>query len=395
MTWRDQIAANSVGGARQRGSFRQATFLVRTDDLEIGRRNETHEYPQRDTPYVEDLGRKTRRFQIEVFVAGNNYIAERDALIAEIEKPGSGLLTHPYYGVLTVSIVDARVRQSSREGGTATFALTCVEGGANLFPASTADTAAKTDAAATAASDAAIAAFAKRFSVGGLPGWAVTAMEGEVASALAGVTAIVGDVAGAVAAEIRAPYNMAGLIVGNIQSIATRARKPFEALRLYRGLFDAGAVDVSTATATREQYTQSAAALHGIVATSAVIEACRTTSAADFASSDDALAERDALLDALEVRMEVTDPVTGTPIDDTLFNALRALRSALVDDMQIRGAKLPRVTYHTSAATLPALVVAYRVFGDAARAEEIVSRNKVRHPGFVPAGVALEILIDV
>jgi prophage DNA circulation protein len=42
-------------------------------------------------------------------------------------------------------------------------------------------------------------------------------------------------------------------------------------------------------------------------------------------------------------------------------------------------------------ATLPALVVAHRVYGDATRADEIVSRNRVRHPGFVPGGIALEV----
>lgn len=395
MTWRDQVAANSVSGARLRGSFRGAEFLVRGNDLEFGRRAQTHEYPMRDLPYVEDLGRKARRFQIEVFVAGHSYLAERDALISKIEEPGPGALVHPYYGLLQVSVIDARVRDSSREGGTATFTLTCIEPGELTFPAATNDTAVKGGAAATAASDAAIAAFAKRFSVGGLPGWAVTAMEAEVANTLSRVTAIVGDVAGAVAAEIRAPYNMAGLIVGNMQLIATRAGEPLEALRLYRNLFDLGDIEVSTATATREQYTQSVAALREITQASAVIEACRTASVAQFAASDDALRERDVLLDGLDQRMEATDPVTGEPIDGALFSALHALRAATADDLRARGAKLPRVIRYVSPATLPALVVAYQVHGDATRADEIVTRNKVRHPGFVPGGIQLEVLSDV
>jgi prophage DNA circulation protein len=46
--------------------------------------------------------------------------------------------------------------------------------------------------------------------------------------------------------------------------------------------------------------------------------------------------------------------------------------------------------------TQPALVLAQRLYGDPAsveaRAAEIVARNKVRHPGFVPGGVALQVL---
>jgi len=41
---------------------------------------------------------------------------------------------------------------------------------------------------------------------------------------------------------------------------------------------------------------------------------------------------------------------------------------------------------------MPAIVLAYRLYGDAERADEIVARNRVRHPGFVPGGQPLEVL---
>jgi prophage DNA circulation protein len=396
MSWNEQQAANSVAGQRLRGSFRNAEFIVPTNDLEFGRRTQVHEFPLREKPYVEDLGRKARRFTLEVFVAGAGYMAARDALIAEIEKPGDGLLTHPYYGILNVTVVDAKVRETSREGGKATFNITFVEAGEEIFPSSETDTASSTDAAATVASDSAIAAFAKRFSVEGLTGWSIAALESEVASTLAGVTKLVGDVAGTISAEIRAPYNMAGLIVGSIQQIATLAAEPFEALRLYKGLFDSGAGSqaIPTTTATRRQQAQSTAALQELTRASSVIEACRAASQADFAASDDALTARDDLLDAIEARMQAVDPVTGAPIDSALFDALRSLRAAMVQDLRVRGAKLPRITYYTPAAALPARVLAYRIYGDASRAEELVARNNIRHPGFVPGGAALEVLTD-
>jgi prophage DNA circulation protein len=37
------------------------------------------------------------------------------------------------------------------------------------------------------------------------------------------------------------------------------------------------------------------------------------------------------------------------------------------------------------------LVIAHRVYQDASRVDELVLRNGIRHPGFVPA-VALEVL---
>jgi hypothetical protein len=40
--------------------------------------------------------------------------------------------------------------------------------------------------------------------------------------------------------------------------------------------------------------------------------------------------------------------------------------------------------YHPRLA-VPSLVLAHRLYGDALRGSEIVTRNKIRHPGFVPA----------
>ena len=43
---------------------------------------------------------------------------------------------------------------------------------------------------------------------------------------------------------------------------------------------------------------------------------------------------------------------------------------------------------------MPALVAAYNLYGTATRADEIVSRNHVRHPGRVPGQTQLEVLSE-
>lgn len=48
MSWTDRL---------QPASFRGVAFKVDGDDLQIGRRTVVHEYPGRDTPSVEDMGR--------------------------------------------------------------------------------------------------------------------------------------------------------------------------------------------------------------------------------------------------------------------------------------------------------------------------------------------------
>jgi prophage DNA circulation protein len=42
---------------------------------------------------------------------------------------------------------------------------------------------------------------------------------------------------------------------------------------------------------------------------------------------------------------------------------------------------------YAPAETMSALVLAHALYGDALRSGEIVARNRVQHPGFVPATV--------
>jgi prophage DNA circulation protein len=396
MTWRDKITANSAGGKMLRGSFRGAEFQVRSNDLDFGRRTQAHEYPLRDTPYVEDLGLKGRRFQIEVFVAGLDYTAARDRLIVEIEKRGPGALVHPYHGTRQVAILEARVRESSREGGMATFTLTCMEAGELTYPTTSTDTPQATQDKAETARQASLADFVRKFKIENLPGWSVTQLQDEVTRQLGDITGVVGDVAGSIAAQIRAPDSLGAAIQGAIASVRDLVGAPARAMGVYSSLSTAGADSpaIPQTTTTRRQQAQDAAALTRLTRETAAIEAAETSAAMEFASADDALATRSEVLGQLDACMEATDPVTGAPIDDEVFDALRGLRAATAEDLRVRGARLPKIARVTQAATLPAGVVAYKIYGDASRADEIVARNKIRHPGFVPGGRELEVLSD-
>src|SRR4051812_2658899 len=83
-------------------SFRGVVFQIDAADGEFGRRKVTHEYPQRDVPYTEDLGRRGRRFTITGYLVGGDYQTTRDELIEASEEEGAGELIHPYMGALQV-----------------------------------------------------------------------------------------------------------------------------------------------------------------------------------------------------------------------------------------------------------------------------------------------------
>ena len=104
-------------------SFRGVPFKVRSHEAPLGRRNEVHQYPGRDDPFVEDLGQEAGVWSFEAFVIGPDYFADRDRLVVALNKKGPGELVHPYLGRKTAAVTDAAVSESFDEGGLARFRL--------------------------------------------------------------------------------------------------------------------------------------------------------------------------------------------------------------------------------------------------------------------------------
>lgn len=372
-----------------KGSFRGAPFLVTEDDLDFGRRVIVHGYPLRDDPGLEDTGGLPDQFAIRITVIGAEFEQHRDELIKQIRKPGSGELKHPNFGTMKVSIIKARVRHKAREEGKATFTLTCVAGDGLPEPRAYKETVTPVKKSAAAVIEVSETEFADEFSVLQQAADFVDEVQAEVDSVLAVVEEAVSGVIDPLAALIRTPANLAASITGSINRISATLNDPLRALSLYEGLFNAGSSSPSipTTTANRQQQVNNVDALHNLVRRAAVAEAARVSLDIEFVASDDALAVRDRILNAIDGQMETAS--------NDIYQAMADLRVAVAEDLRIRGARLPEITYYTPRAVLPALVLAYQIHGDANREDEIISRNKITHPGFVAGGEPLEVLTNV
>jgi prophage DNA circulation protein len=116
-------------------SFRGVPFQVSGTSAEFGRRNETHEYPFRDVPYTEDLGRSARKNKIDAFVIGDDHKEQAEKLVEAIEKEGAGTLMHPIFGELNVNITGtATVSNSVENGRMSVISFSFVEAGELIFP---------------------------------------------------------------------------------------------------------------------------------------------------------------------------------------------------------------------------------------------------------------------
>ncbi|WP_227734832.1 DNA circularization protein [Yersinia proxima] len=123
-------------------SFRGVPFAVMTAEGVFGRRQAIHEYPYRDTAWIEDLGRATRRLTIRGFLIQNSglytapdVMTQRDSLIAACEMPDAGTLVHPTLGEMTVSIPESglRLNEGAESGRVFEFTLTIIESGLRVF----------------------------------------------------------------------------------------------------------------------------------------------------------------------------------------------------------------------------------------------------------------------
>ena len=110
-------------------SFRGAGFHVEVGALAGGRRIALHEFPKRDTPYAEDMGRRARRFPVTGYIVDADYIPERDALIAALEAGGGGTLVHPTLGTFRVVCDGFSAIERRDKGGYVEFEMTFVEAG--------------------------------------------------------------------------------------------------------------------------------------------------------------------------------------------------------------------------------------------------------------------------
>lgn len=97
-------------------------------------------------------------------------------------------------------------------------------------------------------------------------------------------------------------------------------------------------------------------------------------------SSQDALTLRDnvvALFDAEII-------VAADAGDTNSYEGLRELRTAVVTDLTDRAAQLPAQRTVTTPEPEPSLALAYRLYADASRSDDLIARVDPIHPAFMP-----------
>jgi prophage DNA circulation protein len=155
-SWRDDLMPASYNGAR---------FHCEVNTRESGRRIVEHEFPKKDIPYAEDMGRHAREFTIRAYcivyprnddeLFQTDYRVPRNALINALEQEGPGYLQLPTQVGQNVVVARYRMIEEEKFGGYCVFDITFLEYGLDplLDPSASVATATAVGMAAQAVRD--------------------------------------------------------------------------------------------------------------------------------------------------------------------------------------------------------------------------------------------------
>lgn len=374
-------------------TFRGVEFFVGTAERSGGRRTVVHEFPHRDRPFVEDLGRRARTFPVDGYVVGEDYQQARDALTAALEAHGPGELVHPYHGTFRVAVREFRVRESSSEGGIAYFSIDFVETEARP-PAPTAapNAADRLRASAELARAGVREEFLAAYQQTSLVDSAANMLRaatlrvnnvrssiGRTAQQVATMQRRIDELLSSVQALVRAPSLLWAALVSLFDSLTAR-----EAVAAYD--FDPGQRPPAT-TSSRRVEQGNFDALQAAIQRVAIIRAAEASTEEVYDSYETAVEARETIVMRLDHQVETASAES--------FPAILQLRADLTRAVPPPGADLPHLMKVTPPQTTPSLALAYQLYGTTALdvlERDLVRRNHIAHPGFLRGGVTLEVL---
>lgn len=430
-------------GYVQKGSFRGVKFETFDAEMLFGRRNVCHEYPLKDDPFTEDLGRKAREYTFNAYVIGGNLLGARNALIKAVEDEESpGTLIHPTLGSISVYPKDCRIRFDNRAGGIEYFTLNFIEAGKASYPSGGASTSYLSNFFSSSAITSLISHFASTFLTKNLPDFlhdsALTQLVGNPLNVSNGnngsFTSLVRSTiaSGNFGAEnpdyttlnesldkleesATTDLDTPETLATNISVIITQLTNVFlnqpvvvntidtflytvlpnhpeaYALRAQKRLQTFGDMfaEIPLTTDPRIQQAENQAQLINLIRHCSLCEMMRITSTIDFASRQDAVEVRDIVDSYILPRLtELAD--SG---DDDPYLALNKARSAMIKDVNTRAATLKNKKYVLTNDAMPAIVFAYDEYEDATQDLDVIRRNRIRNPCFIPPLTNVEVIV--
>ncbi|AUT47016.1 DNA circularization protein [Achromobacter sp. AONIH1] len=379
-----------------------------------------------------------------VIYGGGGVVAQRDRLLRAVEsKPGDSIaalngltLVHPTLGTIrNVSCLGPiEFLERADAGRVLQFRVTLLQGGPRFFPASVSSTGDVVARSADSLFGAAVETLQRAMSVvqevgsaitqavstamrwvgvvrnaindvrsigaalsilpgrlgrlfGGsakpsrLPSPPIVAAQRLAANAEARAVAIKdGNTLVAAAGSIFKPQAFADAARAQAKSVAATATDPADRVRLLALMVSFHPADPMPSGVLGQAMSRTQGACAAMLRRSALAELARASAEYEPASFDDAVATRDQVTRLLDTEIQLA----GDTGEDAVYQALREVRQAVVQDMDTRGGRLSRMRDVSVATDLPAPVLSIRLYRTGQRSDELVVQTDPDHPAFMP-----------
>lgn len=404
----------------RRASYRGVSFFVETDKIETGRRLVIHQFPKRNLPYIEDMGRQANRVSVTAYLVGDGADGDEKSLRSACDRGGAATL------VLPMERLKAHCEKCSRNFtkdklGYVAFDIDFVLEGGAAAPEPAPYLARLTSVAADATAEPLRAAFAASYQATGEAGFVADAATDDVRAAIVAIDALRASLqleeskAPGVARAVQDAYDNAAALadVGEIGDVWTQttfkstaagsAAAPVVAtlLGLVTSIRDAAidkgaaALELETfaeyglpasfggATPSARQASANAAAVASVVRVAALTQRVVALTEIDYVDRRTAIQARADIAEAVEDELNrLTDDAAHS-----LFVAVSDLRGHAMAYFTRLLTDLAPIVAVSTVVRMPSLWLAYMLYGDAARADELAKRNRVIHASFMPTDI--------
>lgn len=407
--WRDQLSP---------GSFKGVPFFIDSHEFSGGRRIVDHLFPYREEAFTEDLGLQQRIFSMDLYIVGDDYFEARDNLIEAFEKEGAGILIHPYLGSKTVEAAEFSMNESRSEGGIVYFSVTFHETGRKASPdldVDLTDLLGDADEEVDASLSEDFGGFdVSKFSSANLDAVVAIVDKGsdailKAASFIPSTDFGISELAYSIRILksntrdlIRKPARLLSYVLDSTALLAsTLTVKGFVPANV--GLTDSANASrqtllngiqkrkawiplilVSNSFALVAETSPSQVAINNnqrlfknLLVGSAISKLAIISSQTTYATFDDAMAQQAFLVSEIEKILE--DPLTS----DRTYSAFQDLLTLVVKSIPGQLSQINRLSYVTINTPTPSIVLSYDLYESLSLEDDIILRNKVKHPGFI------------
>jgi prophage DNA circulation protein len=209
---------------------------------------------------------------------------------------------------------------------------------------------------------------------------ATATAETEMDTLAANRATVAGDMGAVLTGLLGSPLDLPTIIQTAISSFQDAIPSPADQLRLLATLAAFDPAIPTNAAPIGVAITTIQTATAALVRRTACAALATATAAYQPTSYNDAMTQMTtvtALLDA--------ESLSAADAGDTgSYLALQALRTAVTDDLVTRGAQLPSLVTVTRAVPIPSLTLAYELYQDATRSDDLIARADPIHPLFMP-----------